>query len=334
MLRYIGTRLLQMIPVLFGITLISFALMYLSPSDPAMMMLTAEGNAPTPDLVEAVRHEMGLDQPAYIQYLNWLVGMFHGDFGVSHTFTAPVASVLLLHLGVTLILSLLALIVVLVVAIPLGVLAGLKHNSVVDYLIQIFEYSSFSMPTFWLALLLIYLFAVTLGVLPAISNSTMPEGYVLPVVALLFSYLGRLIGQVRVDVIEEMKKPYIVGLRSRGLSMKTIVRKHVLRNALMPSITIIGLIVGALLSGSLTTEIVFSLEGLGSMAVQAITTRDYFLVQGYVFITAVFFIVVNLIVDILYHVLNPQVNFTHTRKARTLKGTQAADASKREESEF
>ena len=331
MLRYIGARLLQMIPVLFGITLISFALMYLSPSDPALMMLTAQGSAPTPDLVEAVRHEMGLDQPAYIQYLNWLVGMLHGDFSVSHTFTAPVASVLLSHLGVTLILSLLELIVVLVVAIPLGVLAGLKQNSVLDFLIQIFEYSSFSMPTFWLALLLIYFFAVTLGVLPAISNSTMPEGYVLPVVALSFSYLGRLIGQVRVDVIEEMKKPYIVGLRSRGLSMKTIVRKHVLRNALMPSI---GLIVGALLSGSLTTEIVFSLEGLGSMAVQAITTRDYFLVQGYVVITAVFFIVVNLIVDILYHVLNPQVSFTHTRKARTLKGAQAADASKCEESEF
>lgn len=307
--RYVARRLLQLVPVLFGISIISFALMYLSPSDPAMMMLSANGTAPTPELLEQTRREMGLDQPAVVQYANWLLGMLHGNMGYSYVYSAPVAQVLANRMPVTLVLSFASLLLMVAVSVPLGIASATHEGKLADKLVLVFEFFSLSMPTFWLGLLLIYLFALTLGWLPAISNSADPAGYVLPVVALSFSYMGRLIGQVRIDVIEELKKPYLLGLKSRGIPPRQILTRHVLRNALAPSLTVVGLAFGAMLSGSVTTEIVFSLQGLGNMSVAAITGRDYALVQGYVLMAAVVFVLVNLAVDLTYHALNPQVSF-------------------------
>lgn len=311
--RYVVRRLVQLIPVLIGISLISFTLMYLSPSDPALMMLTAQGVTPSPELLSQTRHEMGLDQSFVQRYLSWLGGVLHGDFGYSYTYSESVSSVLAKRLPVTLILSVVSLVVVVAVSVPLGVAAGLHKNKVVDYIVQFFGFFSLSMPTFWLGLLLIYLFALTLGWLPAISNSTVSVGYILPVIALSFSYIGRLTGQVRIGIIEEMDKPYITGLRSRGIPYRRIVWKHAIRNALVPSITVVGLAFGAMLSGSVTTEMVFSLQGLGFMSIQAITGRDYALVQGYVLITACVFVLVNLAVDLGYHALDPQMRLDRTQ---------------------
>lgn len=307
MAGYLARRLLHLVPVLLGVTVISFALMNLSPSDPALMMLNAQGVAPSDELLVQTRHEMGLDQPVVQRYISWLAGVVQGDMGYSYRYSAPVADVLAQRLPVTLALSIGSLVVMLAVALPLGAVSALRRNRVVDYLVQAFAFCSLSMPTFWFGLILIYVFALTLGWLPAISNSAQAVGFVLPTVALSFSYIGRVIGQVRVGIIEELGKPYVEGLLSRGVPMRRIVWRHVMRNALLPSITVVSLAFGAMLSGSITTEMVFSLQGLGFMSVEAITYRDYELVQGYVLLAAVFYVMVNLAVDVLYCVLNPQV---------------------------
>ncbi|MCH4184083.1 MAG: ABC transporter permease [Eggerthellaceae bacterium] len=307
MKRYILRRIVQLIPVLVGITLVSFTLMYLSPSDPALMMLNAQGVAPTQELLDQTRQEMGLNQPFFSRYISWITSAMQGDFGYSYTYSSPVSTVIAQRFPTTFILSIASLIVVIVVAVPLGIAAALRKGGITSAIIHFFEFFSLSMPTFWLGLLLIYIFALTLGWLPAISNSTKAIGFILPVVALSFSYIGRLIGQVNVDVTEELDKPYIVGLRSRGIPRRQIIWHHVVRNALLPSITVVGLALGAMLSGSVTTEMVFSLQGLGYMSIQAITGRDYALVQGYVVITAFFFVMVNLAVDLIYHACDPQL---------------------------
>ncbi|WP_281703065.1 ABC transporter permease [Cryptobacterium curtum] len=300
-------RLLTLGALLVGISFISFLLMHLSPSDPALMMLSAQGIAPTPDLLEQTRHDMGLDQPFFTQYINWLQGIFQGYWGYSYVYSAPVADVLLQRLPVTLTLSFAALLLTLGVALPAGVTAALHPTKLSVLLIRLFELTSLSMPTFWFGLLLIYLFALTLGWFPAVSDASSAVGYLLPVVALSFSYVGRLIGQIRADVTAEVAKPYVEGLISRGMDTRRIIWRHVLRNALLPSLTVAGLALGAMLSGSITTEMVFNLPGLGFASIEAITARDYALVQGYVLVSALFFVMVNLFVDIIYRIADPRI---------------------------
>ena len=304
---YLLRRLAHLVPVLLGVTVISFALMNLSPSDPALMMLNSQGVAPSEELLAQTRHEMGLDQPVAQRYLSWLGGVLRGDMGYSYRYSAPVAQVLAQRLPVTLVLSLASLALMLAVALPLGIAAALGRNRAVDYLVQAFSFFSLSMPTFWFGLVLIYVFALLLGWLPAISRTGEVVGLVLPTVALSFSYVGRIIGQVRAGLVEELRKPYVEGLVSRGVPMRRIVWCHAVRNALLPAVAVVSLAFGAMLSGSITTEMVFSLQGLGFMSVEAITYRDYELVQGYVLLAAVFYVFVNLLVDMLYCLLNPQV---------------------------
>lgn len=305
--RYVIRRLLQLVPVLIGISLVSFTLMYVAPGDPALMMLTSTGQAPTPDLLAATRASMGLDRPFLARYASWAAGVLTGDLGYSFLYNAPVAQVLATRLPVTLALSVASLAVVVAVSVPLGIAAALHRGRAADCVVQVLAYFSLAMPTFWLGLVLIYVFALELRWLPAISNSAAAVGYVLPVVALSFSYIGRLTGQVRADVVSELGKPYITGLVSRGVPARRVIWRHAVRNALLPSLTVTGLAFGAMLSGSITTEMVFSLQGLGALSVQAVLARDYALVQAYVLITAVAFVMVNLACDLLYHALNPRV---------------------------
>lgn len=301
---YILRRLAQLIPVLIGISLISFGLMYLAPSDPALMMLNANGTAPTPELLEQTRHEMGLDRPFWEQYISWLGGLISGDLGHSYLYNTDVAEVLAKRLPITAALAVASLALAVAVAIPLGVVAAMKRNRLVDHIIQFIEFFSLSMPGFWFGLLLIYVFSLLLGWLPSMGFAG-PVSLVLPAIALAFSCLGRLIGQVRAGVIEEFGKPYVEGLISRGISRRRILWRHVLRNALVPTVTMVGIIFGGMLSGAVVIETIFSLPGLGFMATEAIARRDYDLIQAYVVFTAIAYVAVNLAVDLSYHALAP-----------------------------
>lgn len=306
MSSYVFKRMVQLIPVLIGITIITFGLMYLSPSDPALMMLNAQGVAPSPELLEQTRHEMGLDVTFWEQYRNWITGLFTGDLGYSYKYNADVTTVLAKRLPVTALLSLCALVLVLVVAAPLGILSATHQNKTLDYIIQFFQFFSLSMPSFWLGLLFIYFFSLQLGLFPSMGYAG-AISLVLPAIVLSISFVGRLIGQIRISVIEELQKPYVTGLISRGIPFKRVVNRHVIKNALVPSVTLIGIAFGGMLSGSVVIETVFSLPGLGFMALSAITARDYALIQGYVLFVAVAYVLINLIVDLSYHALNPSI---------------------------
>lgn len=303
---YVLKRILQLIPVLIGITIITFGLMYLSPSDPASMMLNAQGIAPSPELLEQTRHEMGIDAPFWEQYWNWLTGAVTGDFGYSYYYNAQVIDVLIKRLPITALLSVCSLAVVLIVSVPLGILSATHQNKAGDYLIQFFQFFSLSMPSFWFGLLLIYFFSLRLGLLPSMGYAG-AISLILPAIALSFSFMGRLIGQIRIGVIDELQKPYVTGLLSRGIPFNKVVKRHVIKNALIPSVTLVGIAFGGMLSGSVVIETVFSLPGLGFMATAAITARDYALVQGYVLLVAVAYVLVNLVVDLSYHALNPSI---------------------------
>lgn len=306
MSSYVLKRMVQLIPVLIGITIITFGLMYLSPSDPALMMLNAQGVAPSPELLEQTRHEMGLDVPFWDQYRNWITGLFTGDLGYSYKYNADVTTVLAKRLPVTALLSLCALVLILAVSVPLGILSATHQNKPLDYLIQFFQFFSLSMPSFWLGLLFIYFFSLQLGLFPSMGYAG-AISLVLPAIVLSISFVGRLIGQIRISVIEELQKPYVTGLISRGIPFKRVVNRHVIKNALVPSVTLIGIAFGGMLSGSVVIETVFSLPGLGFMALSAITARDYALIQGYVLFVAVAYVLINLVVDLSYHALNPSI---------------------------
>lgn len=306
MCLYLLKRVAQLIPVLFGITIVTFGLMYLSPSDPALMMFDAQGVAPSPELLEQMRHEMGIDVPFWEQYRNWLGGLFVGDLGYSYHYNTEVVEVLIARLPVTALLSLCSLFLVLAISVPLGIMAATHQNKALDFIIQFFQFFSLSMPSFWLGLLLIYFFSLQLHLLPSMGYAG-AVSLILPAVALSLSFMGRLIGQIRIGVIDELQKPYVTGLLSRGIPFNKVVSRHVVKNALIPSVTLIGIAFGGMLSGSVVIETVFSLPGLGFMATAAITARDYALVQGYVLFVAIVYVLTNLLVDLSYHALNPSI---------------------------
>lgn len=315
MASYIIRRVLQLVPVLLGISLITFGLMYLSPSDPALMMLNAQGVAPSAELLAQTRHDMGIDVPFFQQYWNWLVGVFSGDFGYSYHYNADVLDVLAKRLPVTALLAVCSLVIVLAVSVPLGVLSGTHQNKAVDYVVQFFQFFSLSMPSFWLGLLLIYFFSLQLGLLPSMGYAG-AISLILPAAALSFSFIGRIVGQVRISVIDELRKPYVVGLLSRGIPRNRVVSRHVIKNALVPSVTLIGIAFGAMLSGAVVIETVFSLPGLGFMATEAIAARDYELVQGYVLFVALAYVLTNLAVDLSYFALNPSIRLGGSHDGR------------------
>ncbi len=300
-------RLLQIVVVLFGISFLTFGLTYLSPGDPAEVMLTECGNIPTPELLAQTRHELGLDLPFHLQYLNWLKGVLSGDMGMSYSTKVPVVTKLVSSFFPTFKLAVSSLLIMVILSIPLGIWSAVKQNKWQDYFVRGITFIGVSVPSFWLGLIFLSIFGVNLHWVPVSGGTTDMKGLILPAVTLAIAMSAKYTRQVRAAVLDELKQEYVTGARMRGEKEISILFKEVLPNVMLPLVTLLGLSLGSLLGGTAVVEIIYNWPGMGNMAVKAISCRDYPLVQGYVLWIALLYMVINLIVDLSYKYLDPRL---------------------------
>ncbi len=305
MKKMIVQRLLHLVVVLFLVTLVSFFLMYFSPGDPVTALLSRGGTVPDPDVVAQKRAELGLDRPVAEQYVAWLAGIFQGNLGISIGSGRPVASEIAARMPATLFLAVTSLTLTLVVSIPLGCLCALKKNRATDLIIRFASFVGASVPGFLMALILIFVFSLTLHWLPSIG-SMKGAGWVLPVLTLVLCESAMYIRQIRTIVLQEMEQDYVEAARLRGISDVAILSRSVLKAAAPTILVLTGMTFAQLLGGSAIIENVFSWPGIGFYAVQAVFARDYPVVQAYVLIVAVLFVLVNLCVDLLQARIDPR----------------------------
>ncbi|RBP57946.1 peptide/nickel transport system permease protein [Alkalibaculum bacchi] len=300
-------RFLQIVIVLFGVSFLSFLLIYMAPGDPVRAMFAVSGNIPPEEILVEIREELGLNRPFLAQYGSWLMKCLQGDFGTSYTHGKPVAQLLRARVMPTLQLSLLSLLMMLIMAIPLGVLSAIYQNRPLDYIIRVGSFFGISMPNFWAGLLLLYIVSLKLGWLPVVSAEMGLKKMLLPAFTLAFAMAGKYARQIRASVLEELKQDYISGARARGIKESTILCKHVIPNSMLPLLTLLGLSLGSLLGGTAIVEVIFSFPALGSLAISAITSMDYPLIQGFVLWIAMIYMLVNLAVDFSYNYLDPRL---------------------------
>lgn len=303
MVKYILNRLIVSIPVILGSLTLVFLIIHWLPGDPAQMIA---GDDAAPDRVEFLRKQFGLDRPLWQQYLAYLWDSVRGNFGYSFANSQPVLDRLIAQLPATLSLALMSTIFAIIVGFILGVLSAVYQNRVLDYIVRVISLFGVSMPKFWLGILLILVFSVHLHLLPAIGNGSFKQ-LILPSFALGVTGAGMLTRMVRNSVLEVIHEQFVLTLRAKGLSERVVLYKHVLRNALLPAVTILGLLVGEMLSGAVVTETVFSRQGLGKLVVDAINQKDIPVIQAAILITGLFNILVNLMVDVSYSYVDPRV---------------------------
>lgn len=335
MLRYLLRRLLLLGPVLLGISLITFILMQLIPGDPVTIML--QGEVSSAQDLQRIRAAWGLDQPAPVQYLSYLAHLLTGDFGRSFMRQQPVLSLIADALPATVELALASLVIATLVAIPLGCLSALKHRTPLDRAVTLLTVLGISMPGFWIGLLLVLLFSVTLNWLPASGRLEFSVGLepitgfylldsllqgnfdafsdalahlVMPAVVLGTAMAALTARMTRSSMLEVMHQEYVISARAKGLRERAVVVSHMLRNALLPVVTIIGIQAGTILGGAVVVETIFAWPGLGRLTVQAISARDYFLLQGIVLCFALTRVFFNVLVDVLYSLLDPRIRFS------------------------
>lgn len=300
-------RLGQMLVTLIGVTILTFGLTYIAPGDAVDAILETGDTLVSAEVVEQTRHELGLDQPFHIQYLNWLTGLLHGDMGISYSAKMPVVDRMLLGAPGTLALTGIAIVMMLVVSVPAGIAAAVYRNSFIDYLSRVLSFLGVSMPSFWVGLLMLYIFGLKLGMFPISGGEVDLRHMVLPAATLSVVMISKFTRQVRTAVLEELGKDYVTGAQARGIPMNKILWHHVLPNACLPLVTLLGTYIGWLLGGVAVVEMVFAWPGLGFMAVRAIMTRDFPLLMGFVLWIAIAYMVINLIVDASYYILNPRL---------------------------
>ena len=321
MLQYLGKRLLLMIPLLLGITLISFVVIHLAPGEPTDLQTQMNPQASS-DLQERLRAQYGLDQPLYVQYFKWLSRLVQLDFGESFaTDRRPVFEKVVERLPVTILLNVLSIVLILAVSVPLGIISAVRRNSAFDRITTMLVFGGFAMPSFWLALLLMDWLGVRLGVLPISGLKSLGYEYlsfggqlldrlshlVLPV---FISAIGGLAGfsrYMRSNMLEVVRQDYILTARAKGLSERVVIYKHALRNALLPVITILGLSVPGLIGGSVIFETIFAIPGMGKLFYDGVMMRDYPLIMGILVMGAVLTLVGNLLADISYALADPRI---------------------------
>lgn len=306
MKKYIGKRLLQLIPVLLGVTFLSFAMMHLAGSD-AITELYSDKGAVAQEIIDAKRAELGLDQPFLIQYFTWLKGLLTGDMGVSYVSGKNVLETFVSKLSATLLLTLSSLLATIVISVPLGIWAAVKHDKFTDYFLRFCSFIGNSMPNFFAALLLMQLFSIKLRWLPVISSGSGVRGVILPTATLAISMSAKYMRQVRATVLEELGKDYVLGAKARGISSRVTLWRSVLKSSMLTIVTLLALSIGNLLGGTAIIESIFMWDGVGKLAVDSITMRDYPMIQAYVVWMAVIYVVVNLITDLCYRVLDPRI---------------------------
>lgn len=306
MRRSIVRRVLQFIPVLLGITFLAFLLIYLSPSDPVSVRMSAGGISVSLEIMESMRRSMGLDRPLLVQYGDWLWNILHGNMGKSYITDADVLDQILKALPYTLKMAGASLLLTLCISIPVGILTAAMQNSKFDYVVRVMAFVGNALPNFIIALCLMFIFSYRLGWIPVLAT-TKPIGLILPALTLALVMSSRYIRQIRAAMLDELGKGYVVGLRSRGLSETTILYKNVLKNIMVTVITLTGISLGSLLGGTVIVETVFTWPGLGSLIMEGISQRDYPVVQAVIVWMASAFMVVNLLTDISYTVFNPKI---------------------------
>ncbi len=315
MIRYVLLRLLQAIPVLVLVTFATFSLILLLPGDPVQVMY-AQGGALTPEQEKNFKHELGLDRPIPIQYARWVGHALTGDFGHSTQTRLPVSRILKTSIPITLQLGGFALVVGLLIAVPTGLISAVKANSFLDRAVTVFAIGGVAMPDFLLSIFLILIFAQHFQVLPAtgfVSFGTDPSQFfrfvLMPGLILAFGLSPVINRQVRSSMLEVLGQDYIRTARSKGLREYTVLIRHALRNAILPAITVIGLLIGRLLAGAVIVEQIFAIPGMGRVFVGAILARDFPVVQATVFIVALMVICSNLLTDVAYALLDPRIRY-------------------------
>jgi len=305
MLHFLLRRLLLTIPVLLGVATLVFSLIHLVPGDPVETML---GESAAPQEIARVRAQLGLDRPLYVQYWTFLKGVGRGDLGVSLRTNEPVARAIAARMPATIELAIAAMCLAVVVAIPLGIIAAVGAGTLVDYAATTLALTGISIPNFWLGPLLAIVFAVTLGWLPVSGSGTLAH-MVLPAIT-LGAPLGAVLARMtRASVLEELRELYVLAARARGVSRTRAVLRHAFRNSLIPIVTVLGLQMGAVLTGAVITETIFAWPGVGRLLIQSINFRDYPLVQGCILLIAVTYVAMNLLTDLAYGLLDPRIRY-------------------------
>ncbi len=304
--KQILKRLLHLAVIIIGLSFLTYLLMYISPGDPALKKLNAQGISVSEETLEAAREEMGLNEPFLVRYAQWLGDALTGDLGTSYKDGLPVADKLVHALRYTLILSAGSLAVSLIVALPLSVISAVKKDGVLDNIVRLLSFVGNSLPNFLISVLLMYFFCVKTRLLPVIADGSF-KGLIMPCLALAIPMCSRFIRQFRAEILEQLGRDYVLGARARGVKISTILFKNVLHNAMIPILTIIALSVGTLLGGSVVVETIFRWPGLGKLAMDSITARDYPVIQGFVIFTSCVYVLINLAADICYRRLDPRV---------------------------
>lgn len=307
MRKYAIRRFIQLIPILLGITLLSFILTNIGTTDVIDTMESNQGVVMSEEEKDQLRQEMGLDKPLAQQYVIWLGNVLRGDMGESFVSGKDVFDTFISKLPATIYLTVTSIFLTVLISIPLGILSAVKQNKFLDYLIQFLSFIGNSLPNFFVSLLLIYFFSLKLKLLPVMGNNSGWKSIILPTLTLAIAMSSKYTRQVRATVLEELNKDYVQGARARGIRGNKILIFSVLKASMLTIVTLLALSIGSLLGGTAIVESIFMWDGVGKMAVDAITMRDYPIIQAYVIWMAVIYVVVNLITDLIYHYLDPRI---------------------------
>jgi peptide/nickel transport system permease protein len=311
--RYIIRRLIHAAFIVWGVATLVFFMLQIIPGDPIILML---GEEYTPEAADQLRDRLGLDEPIYVQYFKWVGNVIQGDLGRSTATGETVSDAIKTSLPKTLSIAVVSFAIAILIAFPAGILAALKRNSFIDYTVSILAFVGVSMPSFWFAIVLILLFAVNLGWLPAVGYTPISDGVwewfkhlILPSIAVGMGYAAILMRFIRAGLLEVLGSDYVRTARSKGLRERAVIGRHAMRNALIPIVTVAGIQLALLLNGSVVVEIVFSIRGMGRLLVRGILDKDYPVVQAVILLIAMIFVMANLIVDILYTILDPRIRY-------------------------
>ena len=307
MRNYVLKRLLQLIPILLVITFLSFGMMRLAGSDAVLQKMENTGMVVSQEAIDRARAELGLDKPFLTQYFVWLKNLLHGDMGTSYISGKEVFPTFLSKLPATLLLTVVSIGLTIVISIPLGVLAAVRQNRFTDYLIRFCSFIGNSMPNFFVALLMMFFFSIRLGWFPVISDGVSVKSAALPAFTLAIAMSAKYLRQVRATVLDELGKSYVTGARARGVRFSVTLVRSVLKASLVTIITLLTLSIGSLLGGTAIVESIFLWDGVGKLAVDAISMRDYPMIQAYVMWMAIIYVCINLITDLSYRFLDPRI---------------------------
>lgn len=305
--HYVLKRMIQLIPILFAITFLSYGMMRIAGSDVVTQKMENTGTVVSDEVLDAAREQLGLDKPFLTQYAVWLGKLLRGDMGNSYVSGKPVFATFVSKLPATLLLTAVSIVMTIIISVPLGVLAAVKQNRVTDYVIRFFSFIGNSLPNFFVSLILMYVLAIRLRWFPVIAKDVSLKSVAMPAITLAIAMSAKYLRQVRATVLDELSKDYVAGARARGIRFSVTLWRSVMKASLVTIITLLMLSVGNLLGGTAIVESIFMWDGVGKMAVDAISMRDYPIIQAYVMWMAIIYVAVNLLTDLSYRFLDPRI---------------------------